>query len=430
MPEDVKVSEEWRKIPLLEKLAFIKGKAPRKFYNFKEKNTIRYLTPEYLRGRNHETLYCNINEAEIVNDDVVLLWDGSNAGEIFFAKDGAIASTMAKIEIDEKLHKRFFYYYLKFHEPIFKYQIKGSGIPHVEKDIFGLLPNTFPPLPEQRKIAEILETVDNAIEKTDRIIEKYKRIKQGLMQDLLTKGIDENGQIRSEETHKFKDSPLGRIPEEWEVVELDEVADIRLSNVDKKIKPNEVTVKLCNYLEVYQNEYITSTLNFMRGTITKNEKGKFMINKGDVIITKDSETFEDIAKPTYIKDEIKDLVCGYHLCLLKPYTNLVNGLYLAKIIGFHRVNKHFQNLANGITRFGLSKDTIANALIPLPPLPEQKRIASILSQIDETIEKEQKYKEKLERIKRGLMEDLLTGTIRVSSLIEGGPDENKKNTYP
>jgi type I restriction enzyme S subunit len=74
-----------------------------------------------------------------------------------------------------------------------------------------------PPLPEQRKIAEILETVDNAIEKTEKIIEKYKRIKQGLMQDLLTKGIDEKGNIRSEKTHKFKDSPLGRIPEEWEV---------------------------------------------------------------------------------------------------------------------------------------------------------------------------------------------------------------------
>jgi type I restriction enzyme S subunit len=83
-----------------------------------------------------------------------------------------------------------------------------------------------PPFPEQQKIAEILETIDNAIEKTDKIIEKYKRIKQGLMQDLLTKGMDENGNIRNEKTHKFKDSPLGRIPEEWEVVRLGEVLEI------------------------------------------------------------------------------------------------------------------------------------------------------------------------------------------------------------
>ncbi len=104
---------------------------------------------------------------------------------------------------------------------------QGSTFEAISKDdlknLLLIIPES---LPEQRKIAEILETVDNAIEKTDKIIEKYKRIKQGLMQDLLTKGIDENGRIRSEETHKFKDSPLGRIPEEWEVVELGEIGKI------------------------------------------------------------------------------------------------------------------------------------------------------------------------------------------------------------
>src|SRR5690606_28859919 len=71
---------------------------------------------------------------------------------------------------------------------------------------------------EQTAIAHILSTVDKAIEGTEKLIAKYKRIKTGLMQDLLTKGIDENGNIRSEKTHKFKDSPLGRIPVEWEVI--------------------------------------------------------------------------------------------------------------------------------------------------------------------------------------------------------------------
>ncbi|NQS90253.1 restriction endonuclease subunit S, partial [Patescibacteria group bacterium] len=85
-----------------------------------------------------------------------------------------------------------------------------------------------PPPHEQRKIAEILETVDKALEKADKIIEKHKRIKQGLMQDLLTKGIDENGQMRSEKTHRFRDSPLGRIPQEWDAVKLGEIAGINM----------------------------------------------------------------------------------------------------------------------------------------------------------------------------------------------------------
>lgn len=280
---------------------------------------------------------------------------------------------------------------------------------------------------EQRKIAEILETVDNAIEKSDRLIEKYKRIKQGLMQDLLTKGIDENGQIRNELTHKFKDSPLGRIPEEWEVVKLEEVVDIFLSNVDKKIFPNEIKVNLCNYLEVYQNEYITSKINFSKGSVNKREFQKFKVNKGDVIITKDSETFDDIAKPTYVQDEIPNLVCGYHLCLLKP--KKINGLFLTKVLIQDNFNKHFQRLANGITRFGITSETIHTAKIPLPPLNEQQRIASILSQIDETIEKETAYKEKLMKLKSGLMEDLLTGKVRVNKLINEESEANELIKY-
>jgi len=274
-----------------------------------------------------------------------------------------------------------------------------------------------PPLPEQQKIAEILETIDNAIEKTDKIIEKYKRIKQGLMQDLLTKGIDENGNIRNEKTHKFKDSPLGRIPEEWEVVRLGEVCDIRISNVDKKIVEKEKKVMLCNYLDVYKNDYITKSINFMIGTATKREIDKFNVLKGDVIITKDSEEFYDIAKPSYVSEKIPNLVCGYHLAMLRP-KNTVNGLFLSKALKLQPINIFFQKRANGITRFGITKETIENALIPLPPLPEQQRIAEILSQIDQTIEKEKQYKEKLQKIKQGLMQDLLTGKVRVNHLVE------------
>ena len=281
-------------------------------------------------------------------------------------------------------------------------------------------------LSEQRKIAEILETVDNAIERTDTIIEKYKRVKQGLMRDLLTRGVvanDELGvmsyELRDEKKHGFKDSPLGRIPEEWEVVELGEIVDIKLSNVDKKMYSNEVSVLLCNYLEVYQNDYITKSLDFMKGTANRKEIEKFVINKGDVIITKDSEDYNDIAKSAFVKEDIDNLICGYHLALLKP-KGTVDSLFLAKVLKLDCVNRFFQVRANGITRFGVAKETIETAKIPLPPLSEQHRIASILSQMDQTIEKEQKYKQKLEKIKQGLMGDLLTGKVRANHLIKEG----------
>jgi type I restriction enzyme S subunit len=315
------------------------------------------------------------------------------------------------------LEGKFFYYLMHLlKDQLIKVSV-GTTVFSLRLPHFQNLLIPLPPLPEQRKIAEIFETVDNAIEKTDKIIEKYKRIKQGLMQDLLTKGIDENGNIRNEKTHKFKDSPLGRIPEEWEVVRLGEVCDIRISNVDKKIVEKEKKAMLCNYLDVYKNDYITKSINFMIGTATKREIDKFNVLKGDVIITKDSEEFYDIAKPSYVSEKIPNLVCGYHLAMLRP-KNTVDGLFLSKALKLQSINIFFQKRANGITRFGITKETIENALIPLPPLPEQQRIAEILSQIDQTIEKEEHYKEKLKRIKQGLMEDLLTGKVRVNNLIK------------
>ncbi|MFU2158429.1 restriction endonuclease subunit S [Caldisericum sp. AR60] len=315
------------------------------------------------------------------------------------------------------LNGKFLYYIMHLASKELIKQSVGTTVISLRLPHFQNLHIPLPPIPEQHKIAEILETVDNAIEKTDAIIEKYNRIKQGLMHDLLTKGIDENWQIRNEKTHKFKDSPLGRIPEEWEVVRLGDIADIKLSNVDKKIDLKEKIIRLCNYLEVYQNDYITKGMNFMYASATNNEIKKFKISKGDVIITKDSEEYNDIAKPAYVRDEIENLVCGYHLALVKPLNN-INGLFLTKILSFKNVNIYFQKRANGITRFGLTKGIITGAIIPLPPTPEQERIATVLSQIDEVIEKEKAYKEKLEGIKKGLMEDLLTGKVRVNHLIE------------
>ncbi len=334
----------------------------------------------------------------------------------------AIVSPMYSVfKTKEFLLPKYLSYWVQL--PNFRYMVINNTAGSVRESLNFSRLTTFklplPPLSEQQKIAEILETIDNAIEKTDKIIEKYKRIKQGLMQDLLTKGIDENWQIRNEKTHKFKDSLLGRIPEEWKVVKLKDVADIRLSNVDKKTDLKGKIIQLCNYLEVYQNDYIIKGMNFMHASATNNEIKKFKISKGDVIITKDSEEYNDIAKPAYVRDEIENLICGYHLALIKPLNN-INGLFLSKVLSFRNVNIYFQQRANGITRFGLTKETITGAIIPLPLIPEQERIATILSQIDEVIEKEQAYKEKLERIKKGLMEDLLTGKVRVNHLIEEG----------
>jgi len=289
----------------------------------------------------------------------------------------------------------FLYYYFLWTVDLKR--IAGeTAVPSVKKSSLELIPIIFPPLPEQRKIAEILETVDNAIEKTDRIIEKYKRIKQGLMQDLLTRGIvesDELGvmsyELRDEKKHRFKDSLLGRIPEEWEVVELGCVGDIIYGEGLRQ--------------ELYEPD--GDTLVFGTGGIIG--RAKLFLDRGPALVIPRKGSITSVF---YIQEDQKFWIIDTAF-YLKPQNGYCKFIYFTLC----NMDLELLNEATGVP--SLSRENIKSIQIPLPPLPEQHRIASLLSQIDEAIEKEQKYKEKLERIKKGLMEDLLMGKVRVNHLI-------------
>jgi type I restriction enzyme S subunit len=270
-----------------------------------------------------------------------------------------------------------------------KYQQKTTGIINfILKEYFNeYIP--LPPLPEQRKIAQILETVDNAIEKTEKIIEKYKRIKQGLMQDLLTKGIDEKGNIRSEKTHKFKDSPIGRIPEEWEVVRLEEVVYFKNGKSPIFSEEGAYPVYGSNGLIGFSKIYQFEGEHLIIGRVGASGEVRMVSGK------------------FFASDN-----CLVGLLIKEEGVNLKYMFYYLKYFDLKRfITQTAQPL--------ITQSLINNLLIPLPPLSEQKRIAEILSQIDQAIEKEEKYKQKLERLKKGLMEDLLTGKVRVNKLLEG-----------
>lgn len=197
----------------------------------------------------------------------------------------------------------------------------------------------------------------------------------------------------------------------WTTRSLRELADIRVSNVDKKFHTSERPVKLCNYLDVYTNEYLTGKIQFMEASATPAEIERFSLNRGDVIITKDSESPDDIGIPTVILEEIDDLVCGYHLALIRPNHELLDPIYLAKQISTSNITRYFAINASGSTRFGLSISTIENAQIQTPPKPEQVKITEILSTVDLSIEQTELLIAKQQRIKTGLMQDLLTRGI-------------------
>jgi type I restriction enzyme S subunit len=197
---------------------------------------------------------------------------------------------------------------------------------------------------------------------------------------------------------EYKDSGvewLGDVPEHWEVKRLQNVAEMRVSNVDKHTKDDEQPIRLCNYVDVYKNDRIWDRMTFMRATATLDETERFRLQEGDVLITKDSEAWDDIGVPAIVEESADDLVCGYHLAQLRPFHDYLNPQFLFRAIQSTAISYQFHVEANGVTRYGLSHSAIKSILLPLPSIPEQTAIVRFLDYADNRIRRSIKAKQKL-----------------------------------
>jgi type I restriction enzyme, S subunit len=171
----------------------------------------------------------------------------------------------------------------------------------------------------------------------------------------------------------------------WSLRRLRDVAGLRVSNVDKHEKDGEVPVRLCNYVDVYKNERITDRIMFMRATATPEEAERFRLRRGDVLITKDSETWTDIGVPALVEYEAPDLISGYHLALLRPRSGQVTGGFLLRALQSPDVAHQLHVAATGVTRYGLSHNAIKSLVLPVPPLGDQISIVRFLDHADRRV---------------------------------------------
>ncbi len=211
---------------------------------------------------------------------------------------------------------------------------------------------------------------------------------------------------------------LDVIPKGWEVKRLKYISNTRVSNVDKKSE-DEIQVKLCNYVDVYKNEFINEKIKFMVATATEKQIETFELKKGDVIITKDSETPDDIGIPAYVSlEDTKNIVCGYHLAISTPINSVLLGKYLFRLFQSNIFRSYFEVSSNGITRYGLDTYSILNANIPLPSYSEQCSIADFLDQktrkINDLISNKQKLIELFKEERAAIINHAVTKGINPS----------------
>ena len=212
----------------------------------------------------------------------------------------------------------------------------------------------------------------------------------------------------------YKDSGivwLRKIPAHWVVTRLKSFATVQPSNVDKKSKEGEENVRLCNYVDVYYNEMIDKRIDFMSATATSEQVRRFSLQSGDVLITKDSETWTDIAVPAVVSEDLPGVLCGYHLAHIRPGQHC-NGGFLSRLFAAIGPRDQYHISANGITRFGLTGDSIRVGVFALPPVPEQCAIAAFLdretARIDALVAKKERLIKLLQEKRAALISHTVT----------------------
>jgi len=400
--EFTELPKEWKVVKLAEIVEYKKGKKLETLFDQRIEGTLPYLNAEGLRTGIFTEWAKETNDVVKVNkDDIILIWDGFYCGDSFVGFEGILSSTMIKIEPKEpNLDKRFLFYFLKSRFKELNYKISGMYLKHVNKFVFESLKLPLPPLPEQRKIAEILSTVDEAIQKVDEAIRRTERLKRGLMQKLLTKGIG----------HKeFKDTEIGRIPKKWEVVKLqDIVSEIKNGFASGKRDENGI-------VQVRMNNVTTDGRlifdSYIKVPPPENLE-EWILKPGDLLFN-NTNSYDLVGKSAIFETAPFPCTFSNHFTRIRFKEGVVPKIILWHFLILWR-RGYFKSVAiRHVGQSAVHTRYLLRLKIPLPPLSEQRKIAEILSTIDEKLELERKRKEKLERIKQGLMSDLLSGKIRV-----------------
>lgn len=359
-----------------------------------------------------------IDTFDFDGDYVTWTTDGAYAGTVFF-RTGKFNCTNVCGTLKEKeantLDLQFLAYLLSTEA---KYHVSYVGNP---KLMNGVMAKILLQLPkdktEQTTIANILSKTDQAIANTQSLIAKYTQIKTGLMQDLLTKGIDENGNIRTELTHEFKDSPLGRIPKEWECLTIKEIAERLRSGVTPKGGSDvyeKEGVLLIRSQNVYSYGFKLEDVAYINEEINNRMLGS-QLKEFDVLL---NITGASIGRATYVPEGFPRANVNQHVCAIRlKKADVNNAIFLSSYLNsINGQNQIYQNIA-GSNREGINYTQIKEINVPFFNNDfELEKFSEMVTKSNERINSEIKTLSKLQSLKTGLMQDLLSGEVRVNNV--------------
>ncbi|MEZ2720176.1 restriction endonuclease subunit S [Paenalcaligenes hominis] len=347
-----------------------------------------------------------LRKSELFPGDIVIANVGS-AGKAYrvpaYFLPMTLAPNMYLVKFSDKMHKDFAFQVItsdQFQESLLE-SCANTTLKAINKSSFRNIEVAVPPLPEQQKIAAILSSVDDVIEKTRAQIDKLKNLKTGMMQELLTKGIGHT---------EFKDSPVGRIPLDWKVLPLEliveEVVDCEHKTAPYVESSEFLVVRTSN---VRDGELVYDDMRFTTSEAFSEWTKRAVPSYGDVLLTREAPAGEACMVPAGVK-----LCMGQRMVLLRPKTDTVYPDYFSLYITSELAKLAIYKLSVGTTVTRINIEDIKDIPCLVPSLKEQREIQLKISSIQSMINKSTFLLKSNEKIKKALMQDLLTGTVRVN----------------
>ncbi|MEM0000698.1 MAG: restriction endonuclease subunit S [Desulfurococcaceae archaeon] len=304
----------------------------------------------------------------------------------------------------KQVNRLFLFYILKHPKfrKILEHSMRGTtGRRRVPRDALENLEMPIPPLFEQKVIAEILSTVDLAIDRVRRLVERAEKLKKGLMQELFTKGIG----------HKeFKETPIGRVPNEWLVYRLGQLAIEMYYGVTAKAVEHSTGTRFLRTTDIKDYKVQWNSLPYCE--VTSNNKvnlSKYTLRKGDIIVSRAGT----VGMSVYVDRDMPDVIFGSYLIKIRVNDKLIDPKFLHYYLQTEQYWIQILASSKGSTLKNISLPTLKSLVTPVPTLEEQKVIIEILSTVDRYVESIKMRLERLERVKKWLMDVLLTGKVRV-----------------
>ncbi|NIJ45143.1 type I restriction enzyme S subunit [Wenyingzhuangia heitensis] len=405
------MKDNWKKVPLGELVTIQKGKISEQS-TYPIQGFAPIINTDVLRG--NVKVWGKIKgSVNCLEDDVLILWDGERSGLCAIGHKGVLGSTFAKMNVSSELVPEYLFRVVDFNYDWIQGQRTGTGVPHVPKDLKTIFKVNYPPLPQQQKIAKILSTVDAVIEQTESAIAKYQAIKQGLMHDLFTRGIDvSTGKLRptpQEAPDLYKESALGLIPRDWEdsVFKNHLIKNLygpRFSGDDYDSEGNVKTIRGMDFSKDGEILYSQAPI----ALLPKSKVYSHLLETGDVVMV---TTADCGLTAVFEEQDFQFIPSAYSVKFrfneeIEPY-----------FIKFFMQTDKAKRLVNKYVRQGtlgnLPGSDVLGFNISLPKIDEQKIIIEKLKAVESKIQTEQQALAKYQQLKSGLLQDLLTGKVEV-----------------